>query len=131
MHAVEDVFNPILLGVFFIATLSICFCGFSIVMVRTINTHLSNFTPYCLLSLFLSLSLSYSPLPSFIYSSFSLPLFIFIVCFFYFSLRFLTSFSYFISYLISSFVLPDYRIRTPNPYIHIFPSLLTPIILLS
>ena len=66
MHAVEDVFSPILLGVFFIATFTICLCGFSIVMVRTINTHISNFIPSCLLSLFLSLSLSYSPLPSFI-----------------------------------------------------------------
>jgi hypothetical protein len=131
MHAVEDVFSPILLGVFFIATLGICFCGFSIVMVRTINIHLSNFIPSCLLSLFLSLSPSYSPLPSFIYSSFAFPLFIFIVCFMYFTLRFLTSFSHTISYLVASFVLPDYPIPTLNPYLHILPSLLTPIILLS
>jgi hypothetical protein len=100
-------------------------------MVRTINTHFSNFIPSCLLSLFLSLSLSYSPLPSFIYSSFAFPLFIFMVCFFYFSLRFLTSFSHLISYLISSFALPDYPMPTLNPFLHVFPSLLTPIILLS
>jgi hypothetical protein len=90
-------------------------------MVRTVTTHLSNFIPSCLLSVFLSLFLSYSPLPSFIYSSFVFPLFIFIVCFIYFSLRFLTSFSHFVSYLISSFVLPDYPIPTLNPYLHSFP----------
>ena len=116
MQAVEDVFSPILLGVFFIATFGICFCGFSIVMVCTTNIHLSNFIPSCPLSLVLSLSLSYSPLPSFIYSSFAFPLFIFIVCVVYYSLLFLTSFSHIISYLISSFALPDCRIPTLNPY---------------
>lgn len=41
MHAIEDVFSPILLGVFFISTTSVCLCGFSMAMVRT---NLSNFT---------------------------------------------------------------------------------------
>lgn len=130
MHAMEDVFSPILLGVFFIATLSICLCGFSIVMVRTINTHISNFIPSSLLSLFISLSILFSP--AFIYFFIvPFPLFIFIVCLIYFSLRVLTSFSHFISYLISSFALPEYPIPKLNPYLHSFPSLLKPIILLS
>jgi hypothetical protein len=81
-------------------------------MVRTINTHLSNFIPSCLLPLFLSLSLSYFPLPSFIYFSFAFPLFIFTVCFIYFSSVFLLHFH--ITSL-ASFPLSRYLI---TPFLH-------------
>jgi hypothetical protein len=49
MEAMEDTLNPILLGLFFIATCSICLSGFSIVMVRTlISTRPHSCTSYFL-----------------------------------------------------------------------------------
>jgi hypothetical protein len=66
MHAMEDVLSPILLGVFFTATFSICLCGFSIVMVRTLNAHLS-YLIFFLSSLFICFSLPSLSSPAFIY----------------------------------------------------------------
>jgi hypothetical protein len=54
----EDALNPVLLGLFFIATFSICLSAFSIVMVSTLNNHFEFlfFLAFFLSSLYLFLA---------------------------------------------------------------------------
>jgi hypothetical protein len=115
MHAMEDLFSPILLGVFFIATFSICLCGFSIVMVRTRHAHLCNFSSFLFSFVCLSVS-AILPCAYLFIRHFLFPRFIFIVYFIYFAARYLSSFSYFLSYL----VCPCSLSNPPNPNLRFF-----------
>jgi hypothetical protein len=62
----EDTLNPMLLGLFFLATCTVCFCAFSMVMVRTLKAYLIVKSPSCFLfflpSFHSSLSSSFIPL---------------------------------------------------------------------
>jgi hypothetical protein len=147
----EDTLNPVLLGLFFIATCSICLSGFSIVMVRILNSpclHSCTSLLLCLLFLFLPTpSLSFflhfwlllpsSPLSSFFYLfipsppspllSLSLcfclfPIILLCICSYFSLITFLSFFTYCFPFLTHSILSHSFLPLSPSILLSHFPS---------